>query len=79
MRCIPGCGCRTIQDSLGYLGFVTAACRSSEVHIRGYEKHFIPDCEVIFSPSSLLLFLQDLREREVTWVIRKAWCSSQTQ
>lgn len=65
-RCIPGCGCRIIQDSRGYLGFVTAARHSLEVHIRGYEKHLIPDCEALLSPSTLVLFLEDLRENEVT-------------
>lgn len=55
MHCIPGCGCRTIQDNLSYLGFVTAACCILEVHVKGYEKHLILDSQVIMSPSSLVL------------------------
>lgn len=38
MCCIPGCGCSTMQDSLGYLGFITAAHQSSEVHAIGSGK-----------------------------------------
>lgn len=60
MHCIPGCGCRTIQDNLSYLGFATAACCILEVHVRGYEKHLIPDSEVTLSPSSLVLFCKNL-------------------
>lgn len=30
---------------------------SSTAQFRGYEKHLIPDCEVILSPSTLVLFL----------------------
>lgn len=52
---IPGCVCRTIQESLSDPGFVTVACHSSEVRVGGDEKHFIPDCEVILAPSSLVL------------------------
>lgn len=67
MHCIPGCGRRTIQDNLSYLGFVTAACCILEVHVKGYEKHLIPDSQVIMSPSFLVLLFCKNSERETLY------------
>lgn len=77
MHCIPGCGWRTIQDNLSYLGFVTAACCTLEVHVRGYEKHSVPDSEVTLSPSSLVLFSKN-SGREKFCDDKKGLCRSLT-